>query len=75
MAGVCEFGCETSGSIKMRRISWLAEDLLASQQGLCSMELVAIEHLSFNKFQDILCECVSGDHVAVMTKGQQHVTT
>jgi hypothetical protein len=26
---------------KMRGISWVAEDILASQEGLCSMELVS----------------------------------
>jgi hypothetical protein len=30
----------TLGFHKMRGISWVAEDLLASQEGLCSIELV-----------------------------------
>jgi hypothetical protein len=29
----------------MRGISWLADELLASEEGLCSMELSAIVHL------------------------------
>ena len=31
----------TFGFHKMRRISWVAEDLLASQEGLCSMQLIS----------------------------------
>jgi len=34
-----EFGDEPSGFHKMRGISWLAEDRLASQEGLCFMQL------------------------------------
>jgi hypothetical protein len=30
----------TFGFHKMQRISWVAEDVSASQEGLCSMELV-----------------------------------
>jgi hypothetical protein len=33
----------TSGFHKIRGISWLAEDLLGSQERLCSMELVMCE--------------------------------
>ena len=36
MAAVCECGVEPLGSIK-----WLFENLLASEEGLCSMELVS----------------------------------
>ena len=39
MAGSCTFGNEYSGSVKCGG-SFRAEDLLASQEGLCSMELV-----------------------------------
>jgi hypothetical protein len=35
------FGVITFGFHKTRGISWLADDLLASQEGLCSMELVS----------------------------------
>jgi hypothetical protein len=43
----------TFGLHKMRGISWVAEDILASQEGLCSMELVSlvrlnIKHKDFN---------------------------
>ena len=31
----------------MQGISWLAEDLLASQEGLCSTELVILEDYPF----------------------------
>jgi hypothetical protein len=31
----------TFGFHQMRGISWVAEDILASQEGLCSMELVS----------------------------------
>jgi hypothetical protein len=31
----------TFGFHKMREISWVAQDILASQEGLCSMELVS----------------------------------
>jgi hypothetical protein len=40
MVGCCEHGNEPSGSIKGGGISWQAEWLSASQEGLCSMELV-----------------------------------
>jgi hypothetical protein len=39
MAGSCECGNEPSGSIKCEKVR-VAEDLLAPQEGLCSMELV-----------------------------------
>ena len=38
MAGTCDCGNELSGSIKRGGISWRAENLLASQEGLYSME-------------------------------------
>jgi len=38
MAGTCECGNEPTGSVKVWRISCLAEDMLASQGGLGSME-------------------------------------
>jgi len=42
MAGTCECGNESSGSIKWGGgLSCLAEKRLASQQGLCCMELVS----------------------------------
>jgi hypothetical protein len=31
------------GLLKMQRISWLAENLLASQEGLCSVQQVSKE--------------------------------
>jgi hypothetical protein len=40
VAESCEHGNEPSGSIKRQGISWLAELLLASQVGLCSIEFV-----------------------------------
>ena len=39
LAGTCECDNEPSGS--MRGISWLAENRLASEEGLCSMEWVS----------------------------------
>jgi hypothetical protein len=39
VAGTCESG---NGFYKMRGISWLSENRLASQEGLCSMEQVGI---------------------------------
>ena len=36
MAGACEYGNETSGSIKYVELR-LAENVLASQEGLCSI--------------------------------------
>jgi hypothetical protein len=36
-----EGACECGDEPKMRRISQLAGDLLASQEGICSMELVS----------------------------------
>jgi hypothetical protein len=41
VAGSCECGNEPSGFYKTRGISWLADDLLASEEGLCSLELVS----------------------------------
>jgi hypothetical protein len=43
--GACECGKEHSGSKKMRGISRLAENLLASEEGLCSMELFLVRSL------------------------------
>jgi len=37
VAGCCENGYEPSGSIKVRGISWLAEDLLALLQAVQSL--------------------------------------
>jgi len=33
-----EYGKEPSGSVRGGEIFWLAEDLLASQEGLCSLQ-------------------------------------
>jgi hypothetical protein len=41
VTGTCECGNEPLGSIKCGGISWLAEDLSAFQEGLCSMELAS----------------------------------
>jgi hypothetical protein len=41
VAGFCEHSNEPSGSVKGGGISRLSERLLASQEGLCSMELVS----------------------------------
>ena len=38
VADACECGNELSGSIKMRGISCLAANQLASQEGLCTTE-------------------------------------
>jgi hypothetical protein len=46
VAGVCECPNETSGSIKCGGISWLAEKLLPSQEGLYSMESVRSQLLT-----------------------------
>ena len=43
MAGCCECGNEHSDSINAG-ISWLAECLLASQEGICSMELLITDN-------------------------------
>ena len=42
MAGCCECGNELSISIKCGKISCLTEDLLVSQEGLSSMELMSL---------------------------------
>jgi hypothetical protein len=41
VAGCCECGNEPSGSVKCGKFLELAEDLLASQEGLCSVKLVS----------------------------------
>jgi len=46
VAGVCECLNETSGFHKMWGISWLVEKLLASQEGLYSMESVRSQLLT-----------------------------
>jgi len=38
VTGTCEYGNEPSGSKKMLGITWLAANLLASQDGHCFME-------------------------------------
>jgi hypothetical protein len=38
--GTCEHGSKTPTSVKMPRISLLDDQLLISQEGLCSMEFV-----------------------------------
>ena len=40
----------------MRRISWISEELLAAQDGLCSMELV-IRYHQFVPFLSLLSVC------------------
>ena len=40
MAGTCECGNESSDSVKCGEFFLLAENRLASQEGLCSMEQV-----------------------------------
>jgi hypothetical protein len=40
LGGCCECGNEPSNS-KMQGISWVAENVLASQEGLCSIQLVS----------------------------------
>jgi hypothetical protein len=42
VVGSCECGNEPSGSRKIRGISWLTEDLLTCQEGLCYMDLVTL---------------------------------
>jgi len=39
VTGSCEHGNKISGFHKMQEMSWLGEELLASQEGFCSMEL------------------------------------
>jgi hypothetical protein len=43
VAGSCECGNEPSDSVKCGEFLELAEKLLASQEGLCSMELVELQ--------------------------------
>jgi len=40
VGGSCKHGNQTFGFCKMEEISWLQEDLLASQEGLCCVKLV-----------------------------------
>jgi len=40
VAGSCEQANKTSKLHKMRGVSWQARDLLAFQEGLCSMQSV-----------------------------------
>ena len=40
-ASFCECGKETSGSIKCEGILWLTKDLLASQEGIFTVDLAS----------------------------------
>ena len=56
MAGTCYYGNEPSGSIKCGEIFWLAENRLASPEGLFYIELVGwlvVSLVSSNKW--LLC--------------------
>jgi hypothetical protein len=62
MAGSFEHGNEAAGSIKVLGISLLVEELLASDEGLCCMELVFTDvfFLQFltlnNKYTIVICD-------------------
>jgi hypothetical protein len=45
MASSCEYGNEPSGSIKAKRIYWMTERLLISQEGYCSTQAGQFVHL------------------------------
>jgi hypothetical protein len=56
----CELFCIrwwTLGFHKMRGISWVAYDILASQEGLCSMELVSSGYWSPGRLKPFLSHC------------------
>jgi len=54
MAGSCQCGNEPSGSTKHGGISWLAENLLVSHEGLCFMELLSYSHTESNSINTCL---------------------
>jgi len=80
VAGTCECGNET-GLRKMRGISWLAENLLACQEGLYSMEWVSkweayhptdtVEHFHFFNASPSLRSLLSVQFTAVSKRNQQ----
>jgi len=39
-AGACEGGAVTAGLVKCGGTSWLADEMLGSEEGLCTMGLV-----------------------------------
>jgi hypothetical protein len=45
----------------MGRISWLAEKLSASQEGLCSMELIYVTTMLMLKSSNWSCSAKDGD--------------
>jgi len=47
VASCCECGNEPAGSIKCRPFIWLAEELLASHEGLWCMELKVTQLVPF----------------------------
>jgi hypothetical protein len=47
--GILRMRWWTFGFHEVRGISWVAEDLLASQEGLCSVELVSRRFISLNQ--------------------------
>jgi hypothetical protein len=57
VAGFCEHSNNPSGSIKGGGfLDYLSALLLASQEGLCSMQLVFLAHFMPSNKGDMLCE-------------------
>jgi len=61
MVGTCEQGTEPLGSIQSKKLFRLLEELLASQAGLCSIELAGwlVGSCYFVSIQNDL-RCVAG---------------
>ena len=64
LTGCCECGNEPCVSIKMKEFSWLAEEPLASQEGLWSMELVTLLINILNTLLSLAAEIVNSEHIA-----------
>jgi hypothetical protein len=61
VAGCCDCGDEPSGFIKCRGVLSIAEDLLASEEELCPLELVSYDD----------CDFVSVRRVAFVTEDRR----
>jgi hypothetical protein len=52
VAGSCEHGDDPSCSIECGKFLYWLSVLVASQEGLCSMELVSYHNMTLNEYDD-----------------------
>jgi hypothetical protein len=57
MASSCEYGNEPTDSVKWGGISWQAQEVLAPQEGLCSVAVVVVRMYYIGGLQVLnICE-------------------